>query len=148
MTTIDTGGTSTDAVIQDTEGRLTIGKVTVVTNSDGQVFAPKSALGGQAGALGASWLVEEDSHEKRIAGFGVHEIRKGQALRGTANGGGGFGSPTKRDTALVLQDVLEGCETVECALGVYWVALTGDAQAGTLAVDHIRTAKLRSASSN
>ncbi|MCK1328962.1 hydantoinase B/oxoprolinase family protein [Bradyrhizobium sp. CW9] len=132
----------------ETRFRVREGTMTVVTNSDGQVFAPKGALGGQPGALGASWLIEQDGREKRIAGFGVHEIRKGQALRGTTNGGGGFGDPAKRDTALVLQDVVEARETVERAHSLYQVVLTGDAKAGTFAIDHLRTARLRGAPGN
>lgn len=127
----------------ETRYRVREGAMTVVTNSDGQLFAPQGVLGGQSGALGASYLVHEDGREERLPGFGVQVIRKGQALRGTTNGGGGFGYPAKRDPACVLRDVSEMRETTERACGTYQVAFTGDATAGTLSIDAERTAELR-----
>ncbi|XSC42591.1 hypothetical protein ACF1BQ_030165 [Bradyrhizobium sp. RDT10] len=64
-------------------------------------------------------------------------------MRGTTNGGGGFGDPAKRDPALVLRDVSEMRETLERARDVYRVVFTGDVAAGTLTVDAIATGKLR-----
>lgn len=127
----------------ETRYRVREGAMTVVTNSDGQLFAPQGVLGGQSGALGTSYLVHEDGREERISGFGVQVIRKGQALRGTTNGGGGFGDPAKRDPALVLRDVCEMRETIERAGDTYQVVLAEDGTVGILAVDAERTAKLR-----
>ncbi|GLR90241.1 hypothetical protein GCM10007857_69550 [Bradyrhizobium iriomotense] len=127
----------------ETRYRVREGTMTVVTNSDGQLFAPQGVLGGQSGALGVSYFIHEDGREERMPGFGVQVIRKGQALRGTTNGGGGFGDPAKRDPALVLRDVSEMRETTERACATYQVAFTGDATAGTLAIDAERTQKLR-----
>lgn len=129
----------------ETRYRVRADTMTVVTNSDGQLFAPQGVLGGQAGALGASFLIHEDGREERMPGFGVQVIRKGQALRGTTNGGGGFGDPSKRDSALVLRDVSEMRETIDRARDTYQVVLAVDATGGTLAVDAKSTATLRRA---
>lgn len=129
----------------ETRYRVREGTMTVATNSDGQLFAPQGVLGGQSGALGASYLVHEDGREERMPGFGVQVIRKGQALRGTTNGGGGFGVPSKRDPALVLRDVSEMRETLERAHDVYRVAFTADGTGGMLVLDEVTTDKLRHA---
>ncbi|MCK1663536.1 hydantoinase B/oxoprolinase family protein [Bradyrhizobium sp. 153] len=129
----------------ETRYRVREGAMTVATSSDGQVFAPKGVLEGQPGALAESYIINEDGQEERIPGFGVRVINKGQAVRGTTNGGGGFGDPADRDPALVLRDVSEMRETLERARDVYQVVLTGDATAGTLAINEIGTVQLRSA---
>lgn len=129
----------------ETRYRAREGTMTVATNSDGQVFAPKGVLRGQSGALAASYVVHEDGGEEQIPGFGIRVISKGQAVRGITNGGGGFGDPAKRDPALVLRDVSEMRETVERACDVYRVVLTGDLKVGILTIDEEATAKLRSA---
>lgn len=48
--------------------------------------------------------------------------------------GGGYGSPIERDPGLVLEDVLEGWETVERARDIYGVVFTDAGEAG-FAVD-------------
>jgi N-methylhydantoinase B len=139
-------GTQRGGLALETRYRVREGTMTVVTNSDGQVFAPKGVFGGQSGALGASYVIRDEGRDEKIPGFGVQVIRKGQAIHGTTNGGGGFGDPAKRDPALVLRDVAEMRETAARARDVYRVVLTGCATAETLAIDKIGTAKLRSSS--
>lgn len=127
----------------ETRYRVREGTMTIATNSDGQVFAPKGVLGGQSGSLGASYLVHEDGREERMAGFGVRFISKGQAVRGTTNGGGGFGNPAKRDPTLVLRDVFEMRETIDRARDVYRVAISEDVTSQMLTIDEMGTDRLR-----
>ena len=60
-------------------------------------------------------------------------------------GGGGFESPLARDPAAVLEDVLDELVSVAAARERYGVALVGEAEAGTLAVDAAETRRLRAA---
>lgn len=119
------------------------GEMTVATNSDGQHFAAAGVNGGEAGSLGVSNVISESGEALRIQGFGVVVIRKGEAIQGTTNGGGGYGDPTQRQASLVLEDVLEMRETTERASAIYKVALKGNLSEGTLEIDVGATESLR-----
>lgn len=68
-------------------------------------------------------------------------LQRGDRIRLTSPGGGGYGDPRERDPQSVLQDVLDELVSREVAEAVYGVAL--DEAGGGLAIDDRRTADLR-----
>ncbi|MYI19383.1 MAG: hypothetical protein F4121_04655, partial [Acidimicrobiia bacterium] len=77
--------------------------------------------------------------------LGMHavgeHIRKGDVLRYSSNGGGGFGPPRERAPEAVARDVTEGYFSAGLAAEIYGVALT-ETESG-YAVDKEATAELR-----
>ncbi|MCE2525317.1 MAG: hydantoinase B/oxoprolinase family protein, partial [Acidimicrobiia bacterium] len=69
------------------------------------------------------------------------QIRKGDRLRYSSNGGGGFGPPRRRAPEAVAHDVSEGYFGPDLAAEVYGVVLT-ETESG-YAVDQAATAELR-----
>jgi N-methylhydantoinase B len=95
---------------------------------------PKGRDGGSAGAAGRVEL--KSGAPLRAKGFQI--IPNGDRLVLHLPGGGGMGDPTKRDPALVAQDVREGLISALSAKRDYRVALTPEG-----AIDEQETAKLR-----
>lgn len=76
--------------------------------------------------------------------IGAAHVAAGDALVSLSAGGGGFGDPLERDTALVLEDVIEEWVSPERARAVYGVVLAGDpARWETLSVDDEATTRER-----
>ena len=99
--------------------------------------------GGQDGLTAGGWHVLTDGTEVALPNSIQVELKKGEYLRGFDSSGGGYGPPRERDHLLVLEDVLEGWETLERARDVYGVAFTGAVEDETLAVDAEGTIALR-----
>lgn len=134
------GGLSCDLAYGPTEL-----PVTAIYQQDSQVYAPKGVCGGQDGQTAAAWHVLADGTEVKLPNSMQVELKKDEFLRGFDSSGGGYGDPRQRDPALVLDDVLEGWETLQRATEVYGVAFTGSIEDETLAVDTDATAALRAA---
>ncbi len=117
--------------------------VTAIYQLDSQYYAPKGVRGGHDGLTAGGWHVLADGTEVALPNSIQVELKKGEYLRGFDSSGGGYGNPRERDPALVLDDVLEGWETIERARDVYGVAFTGLVEDETLAVDVEGTATLR-----
>jgi len=60
-----------------------------------------------------------------------------------SGGGGGFGSPLKRDPARVAFDVAEGYVTAQSAHDDYWVVLTAEGAVDQAATKALRATKGR-----
>jgi N-methylhydantoinase B len=91
--------------------------------------------GGRAGSLGRVTRGDGtvlDPHRS-------HAFPPGGRILFSTAGGGGYGSPLKRDSALVARDVADGWVTIEAARDVYGVVL----EASTLAVNEAATKVLR-----
>jgi N-methylhydantoinase B len=71
-------------------------------------------------------------------------MQKGQCIRGRDSSGGGYGDPLTRDPARVLNDVLEGWESIGKARDIYGVVFTGRIEDDSLAVDAAATKARRS----
>lgn len=106
---------------------------------DGTIFAPKGVRGGVDGIACRHFKVSANGLEEELPGVVEVRLKQGEVVRGNNSGGGGYGSPLKRDPRLVLRDVLERYETPERARDIYGVILTGSAEAETLAVDMAAT---------
>lgn len=117
--------------------------VTAIYQADGQFYAPKGVQGGGDGILSGGWHIKADGSEERLPNSTQVVLKKGEYLRGLDSSGGGYGDPRERDPALVLEDVLEGYETMERARDVYRVVLTGSVDDDTLAIDMGATREIR-----
>jgi N-methylhydantoinase B len=67
----------------------------------------------------------------------------GEAIAYHYGGGGGWGDPLERESAAVLDDVLDEYVSMRSAREDYGVVLTGSLEDLTLAVDAEATARLR-----
>ena len=95
-------------------------------------------LGGKA-ALGPSTIIYDENGNTQSTKTKLNNfpVGKGWLVDIKTGGGGGFGNPFERDTALVLKDVISGYISAERARDCYGVAVAD----GT--VDEKETAKLR-----
>jgi N-methylhydantoinase B len=117
--------------------------MTAIVASDCNHYPSRGVRGGEDGARAASFKIDVDGREARLPNAFRVELEPGEWLRGYESGGGGYGDPLERDPARVLDDVLEGWETIERARDVYGVAFTGVARDETLALDAVATEALR-----
>lgn len=74
---------------------------------------PKGRFGGGEGAAG--WVGMDDPNGTVLRTKGFQLVPKGRHLLLKLPGGGGMGEPTRRDPALVAQDVADGLLTREAA---------------------------------
>jgi len=100
--------------------------------------------GGAAGGLASATIVDRDGVKSVLPAAGQIELQPGQVATTIGAGGGGFGDPHDRDPELVLADVLEGYVTRDAAMSIYGVALAGEIEDGSAAVDREGTEQARS----
>jgi N-methylhydantoinase B len=110
-------------------------RATLQLRSDRRDHPPYGLAGGRPGAASNN-LLEDGGEWRRLPTKFTRPLAKGQALRHTSAGGGGFGDPLWRDPALVLADVRDGKVTPEGAERDYGVHVAGppwhvDAEATT-----------------
>jgi N-methylhydantoinase B len=102
-------------------------------------FEPWGLAGGRASQTTRVWVSRSGRPAEEIGKFDVLTLNPGDVVSLRATGGGGYGSPTERDPALVAADVRSGLLSRECALSDYGVATDGQG------VDHDATRRARSA---
>jgi N-methylhydantoinase B len=98
------------------------------------VHPPEGLFGGKPGAK-AQFLVNGAPGNS----FGLTQLKPGDAVTIDAAGGGGYGSPLKREPELVERDVIEGYASLEKAREDYGVVINPQ----TLKIDEEATRKLR-----
>uniref|UniRef100_UPI00190F1C80 hydantoinase B/oxoprolinase family protein n=1 Tax=Geminicoccus flavidas TaxID=2506407 RepID=UPI00190F1C80 len=118
----------------------------VLYTADGTVNPAEGARGGGPGALSQAFKRELDGTLTALPACHGVKLEPGEYVVSRSSGGGGYGSPLKRDPARVLHDVLEGWVSRERARDVYGIVLV-DAGTG-LAVDEAATARLRASLAN
>jgi N-methylhydantoinase B len=106
--------------------------------SDRRHNLPFGLMGGHNGQPSNN-LLEDGGQWKQLPTKFTRALAKGQAIRHTTAGAGGYGDPLRRDPALVLDDVRNGKVTPEAAQRDYGVALLRT----PWRVDASATAKLR-----
>jgi N-methylhydantoinase B len=107
--------------------------------TDRQRFLPWGLHGGKPGTPSANLLIRNG--ETEVPPSKAYRIlHRGDVLRHTLAGAGGFGDPLTRDPALVAEDVADGKVSIEAARAEYGVVIDST----SLAVDNAATAKLRS----
>lgn len=104
-------------------------------------FGPKGMLGGHDGAK--TEIVIMRGGERYVPSHVTKDanvpIRRGDRIRISTPGGGGYGNPLERTVELVVEDVRNGYISRETARAVYGVMFKGD----TLDVDEVATEKIR-----
>jgi N-methylhydantoinase B len=92
--------------------------------------------GGDDGAVGKFYLESGEPLGVR----GVQRIPSGDRLVIEMPGGGGFGNPSERDPAMVLDDVVNGLVSAEKARKIYKVAISDDQTIDEQATQALRQA--------
>jgi len=106
---------------------------------DRQRFGPYGLYGGQAGAP-LEVILNPDRENRRI-GKTTMNIKRGDVIRITFAGAGGWGNPLERDVGMVLYDVRNEKVSIGRAREVYGVVINED----TMEVDMDETKSLRDA---
>ncbi len=117
--------------------------VQAVIPCDGQFAPPRGVNGGHNGTPGSTHLISHNGDVTKLPNVVILHLKQGESLRGRDSSGGGYGDPLTRDPARVLDDVLEGWESIEKARDVYGVIFTGKIEDDTLLVDAAATADRR-----
>ena len=113
------GGTG---VVRDV--RVLAPQVTLGTRMNNVKSPSWGVTGGKAGAHGRILVNPGTPEEREIPPFGDNiELHQGDVLRIMTSGGGGWGNPAERDPLFVLQDVKDGCVSVENAREDYGVVI-------------------------
>lgn len=99
-------------------------RATLQLRSDRRDHPPYGLAGGKPGAASNN-LLDDSGEWRQLPTKFTRPLAKGQALRHTSAGGGGFGDPMRRDPALVLADVRDGKVTLEGAERDYGVRVAG-----------------------
>ena len=121
--------------------------MTVIIPSDCQINPARGARGGHDGRPAVQFKVGASGDETKLPNVVQLVLQPGEMVRGLDAGGGGYGDPMERDPERVRMDVARGWETPERAREIYGVALTGDRETDTLAVDREETEALRASAS-
>jgi N-methylhydantoinase B len=120
------------------EYRLLADEAVLQVRSDRHAFRPFGLYGGGAGRPSMNWLNPERNPAPLPSKLTM-TIKRGDLFRHEVAGGGGWGDPSERDPALVLQDVLNEFVSPRSAREDYGVVLSGS----PLVVDAAATATLR-----
>jgi len=94
---------------------------------DGVDNPPWGTAGGKSGGAGSAIVNPGTPAERRLGALSDGNIlRKGDILRLSTGGGGGYGHPYDRPAEQVLLDALDGFVSPEAALRDYGVVITGE----------------------
>ncbi|MSP88273.1 MAG: hydantoinase B/oxoprolinase family protein [Alphaproteobacteria bacterium] len=113
-------------------------RATLQLRSDRRHNPPYGLMGGSHGQPSNNMLEDKGSWSQIPTKF-TRALSKGQAIRHTTAGAGGYGDPLHRDPALVMHDVRNGKVTPEAAKRDYGVVVL----ANPLRIDDSATAQLR-----
>jgi N-methylhydantoinase B len=114
--------------------------------SDRHLDAPWGAFGGKPGAVGKMEIynIKDPSNVRQeYSKFSGLRTEEGDVVSYISPSGGGFGSPLERDTAKVLDDVLDDIISVDEARDDYGVVMTAVDDGYGWQVDEAATEKLR-----
>jgi N-methylhydantoinase B len=114
------------------------GTMDVAYVSDGNVNAAKGTRGGLAGGPSNQYKIDAAGQQHAMPSCGVFPLQEGERIVAVSAGGGGYGSPLKREPWRVLNDVRSGWVSPERARTVYGVAVRPD-----FTIDEPETARLR-----
>lgn len=94
----------------------------VVRRGDRVRVAPRGLAGGMPGAPAAFVLYPGTPQEQAMPPSGLFALEPGAHFASISAGGGGYGTPSERDPALVEADILDGYVTPEAARKHYGYA--------------------------
>jgi N-methylhydantoinase B len=107
------------------EYRLLSDEAICTLRSDRRAHPPYGIAGAEAGG-GSSNVMNPGTERERLLPtmpMAAIPLKKGDVIRHTSAGGGGFGPAFERDPALVLEDVLDGKVSVDAAREHYGVVI-------------------------
>jgi N-methylhydantoinase B len=113
-------------------------RATLQLRADRRRHSPYGLMGGRDGATSNNLLDDGKSWSQLPTKF-TRPLEKGQAMRHTTAGAGGYGDPRRRDPELVLADVIDGKVTPEGAERDYGVVV----RRAPWRVDAVATERLR-----
>lgn len=115
-------------------------EIDVAYCSDGRDNPARGVHGGGTAGPANQFRKRVDGSREELDAATTVRLREGETIISICGGGGGYGKPTERDPARVLQDVRDGWVSIRKARDVYGVAF-----AGTGEIDLEATRKLRQA---
>ena len=116
----------------------------VRTRTDRRKFRPYGLYGGDLGSPSSLTLNPDGDHPADLPARGAAPIQKEDVVQVVIASGGGWGDRLERDPQQVLEDYLEGLESIEHAKSTYGVIVDeAAAVVDTAATDALR-ARLRS----
>ena len=119
-----------------------LGEARFNIRSNKHFIPPKGVAGGALGRRGRLTMHPGEAREEVLPSrYSDYALADGDVFRLETPGGGGFGTPGKRDPELVRRDVNEGYVSLKAAREVYRVALRKSK--GTYMVDQAKTRTLR-----
>ena len=101
------------------EIRLLEGEATFSLSADRRVVGPWGVAGGEPGKTSKCVLVDGDGKRRTLPCKITTQVRQGDKIVVTTPGGGGWGTPRKRDRARVSQDLADGLISARRARDVY-----------------------------
>ena len=119
--------------------RFKSNNATLQIRSDRRDFPPYGLQGGKTGAPSNVEITRSNGTDEACRAKFLTTVNHGDLLRVRLAGGGGHGTPFLRDTAAVLEDVIEEKMSIGHAKAVYGVVISTK----PLAVDAVATALLR-----
>ena len=94
-------------------------------------FPGEGVLGGKPGRTGRLVLNPGTADEQTLPGSGLYNFPAGSVVRFEGAGAGGLGDPSKRDPALIVEDVRAGRVSIEAAESEYGVVVDSRSEAAS-----------------
>jgi N-methylhydantoinase B len=126
------------------EIELTADEAVIAVRQDNILFPPAGVNGGQAGRPGRCVVNPGRADERVLAPMSDgNVIRKGDVVRLSTSGGGGWGDPLDRPAERVRRDVAAGVVSPESAREDYGVVVDAHGRVDAAATERLRAAKRR-----
>lgn len=100
--------------------------IDIIYASDGTRNAAQGVRGGLHGAPAVQFKADAAGLREDLPICARVRVEEGETVVSSSAGGGGYGSPLRREPGMVARDVAEGWITRERALAVYGVVLRSD----------------------
>jgi N-methylhydantoinase B len=110
--------------------RSLYGEMTAFFGSDGDVNPPRGVRGGGDAAQSCNWRKDQDGELVKLSPFDSVVVGPSEGIAFRSCGGGGYGDPALRDSALVLLSLERGWISIERARSVYGVEVEIDTDSG------------------
>lgn len=98
-------------------------EIEILYQSDGTVYPPQGARGGEAGNGARNTVKRCDGSVEGADGWATVRLRPGDTVTGISCGGGGYGPARERDADMVALDVAEGYVSRKRARDIYGVII-------------------------
>jgi N-methylhydantoinase B len=124
------------------EIELTADEAVIAVRQDNILFPPAGVNGGHAGRPGRCVVNPGRADERVLAPMSDgNVIRKGDVVRLSTSGGGGWGDPLDRPAERVRRDVAAGVVSPDSAREDYGVVVDAQGRVDAAATERLRAAK-------